>query len=150
MVKGYGLFNVTGDRYGWAWPVEAYSKQGISYFLAEKTAIEFYLGALPLFTGHQIELPDNDRLKNQLLSLMRRTNPGGRDSVVAGQSDGSHADLANAVAGAVWLAAGSGCQDQQPVWVAKGRCSADGPIAGDGFADFFFPQQSADDWLHDR
>jgi len=28
---------------------------------------------------------------------MRRTNPGGRDSVVPGQGDGSHADLANAM-----------------------------------------------------
>ena len=35
---------------------------------------------------------------------MRRTNPGGRDSVVPGQGDGSHADLANAVMGAVYLA----------------------------------------------
>jgi len=35
---------------------------------------------------------------------MRRTNPGGRDSVVPGQGDGSHADLANAIIGAVSLA----------------------------------------------
>ncbi|MCJ7481484.1 MAG: hypothetical protein MUO31_00810 [Thermodesulfovibrionales bacterium] len=55
-------------------------------------------------SNRQIELPENDRLKNQLLSLMRRTNPSGQDSVVPGQGDGSHADLANAVAGAVWLA----------------------------------------------
>jgi hypothetical protein len=30
-------------------------------------------------SNRQIELPENDRLKNQLLSFMRRTNPGGRD-----------------------------------------------------------------------
>ena len=42
-------------------------------------------------------------MKNQLLSLMRRTNPGGRDSVVPGSDDGSHADLANAIIGAVCL-----------------------------------------------
>jgi hypothetical protein len=36
---------------------------------------------------------------------MRRTNPGGRDSVVPGLGgDGSHADLANAIIGAVCLA----------------------------------------------
>jgi len=104
VVKGYGLREVTGDRYGGEWPVESYGKQGITYQLAEKTASELYLAALPLFSNRQIELPENDRLKNQLLSLMRRTNPGGRDSVVPGQGDGSHADLANAIIGAVYLA----------------------------------------------
>lgn len=35
---------------------------------------------------------------------MRRTNPDGRDSVVPGQDDGSHADLANAIIDAGRLA----------------------------------------------
>lgn len=105
VVKGYGLRTVTGDRYGGEWPVESYNKQGITYQLAERTASELYLAALPLFSNRQIELPENDRLKNQLLSLMRRTNPGGRDSVAPGLGgDGSHADLANAIVGAVNLA----------------------------------------------
>jgi len=105
IVQGYGLREVSGDRYGGEWPVESYQKQGIYYQLSERTASELYLAALPMFSNHQIELPDNDRLKNQLLSLMRRTNPGGRDSVVPGLGgDGSHSDLANAVVGAVWLA----------------------------------------------
>jgi hypothetical protein len=34
---------------------------------------------------------------------MLRTNPGGRDSVVPGQGDGSHFDLANAIIGAGFL-----------------------------------------------
>jgi hypothetical protein len=34
--------------------------------------------------------------------MMRRTNPGGQDSVVPGQGDGSHADLANTIIGAVY------------------------------------------------
>ncbi len=104
VVKGYGLRVVTGDRYGGEWPVESYGKQGITYRLAERTASELYLAALPLFSNHQIELPDNARLKNQLQSLMRRTNPGGRDSVVPAAGDSTHSDLANAVAGACWLA----------------------------------------------
>lgn len=59
---------------------------------------------MPLFSNHQIELLENEQLKNQLLSLMRRTNPGGRDSVIPGAVYGSHSDLANAVARAYWLA----------------------------------------------
>jgi hypothetical protein len=40
---------------------------------------------------------------------MRRTSTGGRDQVVAGQSDNSHADLANAVVGALVGASTRGC-----------------------------------------
>ncbi len=122
IIKGYGLREVTGDRYGGAWPVESYSKQGITYQLAERTASELYLAALPMFSNHQIELPDNPRLKNQLLSLMRRTNPGGRDSVVPGQGDDSHSDLANAVAGTVWLTNESGSGPVGDVYLAE--CSS--------------------------
>lgn len=104
LLQEYRLREVSGDRYGGEWPVEAYRKQGIVYKLADKTASDLYLAAMPLFANRQIELPESDRLRNQLLSLMRRTNPGGRDSVLAGQVDGSHADLANAVMGAVYLA----------------------------------------------
>ncbi|MCJ7483172.1 MAG: hypothetical protein MUO31_09430 [Thermodesulfovibrionales bacterium] len=35
---------------------------------------------------------------------MRRTNPGGRDSVVPSAGDNSHADLANAIISSVCLA----------------------------------------------
>lgn len=130
IVKGYRLRSVTGDRYGGQWPVEAYNLEGMNYELAEKTASELYLAMMPLLADHKVELPDNDRLRNQLLSLMRRTNPGGRDSVVAGQSDGSHADLANAVAGVIWLANEGGACGQAVVEAAWSPSIAD---ALDGF-----------------
>jgi hypothetical protein len=41
-----------------------------------------------------------------------RTNPGERDSVVPGQGDGSHADLANAIIGAVCLASHGAVYDE--------------------------------------
>lgn len=104
LLKAYRLTKVSGDRYGGEWPVEAYKKQGITYSLAEKTASELYLAALPLFSGGVIELPGSDRLRGQLCSLMRRTSSGGKDSVIAGQSDSTHSDLANACMGAVVLA----------------------------------------------
>lgn len=127
IVQGYGLREVSGDRYGGEWPVESYQKQGIYYQLSERTASELYLASLPMFSNHQIELPDNDRLKNQLLSLMRRTNPGGRDSVVPGLGgDGSHSDLANAVAGAVWLANEAGSGPVGEIQLAYRRSIADG------------------------
>lgn len=66
--------------------------------------------------------------------------------MVAGSGDGSHCDLANAVAGALWLAAGSGCRDEQGV-VAIGGFDR---LRAAGFEDTFLPQQSAEDWLRDR
>lgn len=104
ILKAYHLVEVTGDRYGGEWPVQAYKKQGITYNLAEKTASEFYLAALPMFSGGLLDLPQSDRLRGQLCSLLRRTTTGGRDSVIAGQSDNSHSDLANAAIGAAVLA----------------------------------------------
>lgn len=106
LLKAYHLSKVTGDRYAGEWPVAAYRKQGITYELSERTASELYLTALPLFSGAVIELPGSDRLRGQLCSLMRRTSGGGKDSVISGQSDSTHSDLANAAIGAVVLAAG--------------------------------------------
>ena len=108
ILKAYRIFSVTGDRYGGAWVEAAYKDQGIRYEMAVLTASELYLAALPLFSAGSIELPRSDRLRGQLCSLMRRTSTGGRDQVVAGQSDASHSDLANAVIGAVMLAAKRG------------------------------------------
>lgn len=104
LLKAYHLDQVTGDRYGGEWPVQAYKKHGITYNLAEKTASELYLAALPLFSGGVIEFPASDRLRGQLCSLLRRTSSAGRDQVIAGQSDNSHSDLANAAIGAAVLA----------------------------------------------
>lgn len=106
LLKAYKLTMATGDRYGGAWPENAYKKFGVKYALADMTASELYLAAMPLFSGSRIDLPGSDRLRGQLCSLMRKTSSGGKDQVIVGQGgDGSHADLANAVIGAAVLAA---------------------------------------------
>ncbi|MCJ7483175.1 MAG: hypothetical protein MUO31_09445 [Thermodesulfovibrionales bacterium] len=46
------------------------------------------------------------------LPLGRETNLGGRDSVVPGQGDSSHADLTNAIIGAVYLASQGAVYDR--------------------------------------
>ncbi len=124
LLKAYRLDRVTGDRYGGEWPVQAYKKHGITYSLAEQTASEMYLAALPLFSGGLLELPGSDRLRGQLVSLLRRTTTAGRDQVIAGQGDGSHADLANAAIGAAVLS-----QDRKRWWEGKPY----DPLAGAGF-----------------
>lgn len=103
-LKRYGLRQVTGDKYAGSWPAEAFKTEGIKYIESEKTSSELYLEMIPRLSNTEIELPENDRLQNQLLSLLRRTGQGGKDSVICPQGTDSHADIANAVAGACWLA----------------------------------------------
>lgn len=100
VLKRYRVWRVTGDAFAGQWPREQFSKRGIDYRTAELTRSELYLELLPALTSGQVELPDNDRLKMQLVSLERRTGRSGRDSVDHAPG-GGHDDLANAAAGAV-------------------------------------------------
>jgi len=104
-LKRYRVSSVVGDRYGGEWPREQFGKRGVEYVCAEKTRSELYLEMLPLFMSGQVELLDNRRLVAQLVGLERRTARQGRDSV--DHQPGGHDDVANAVAGALVLAAES-------------------------------------------
>jgi hypothetical protein len=97
LCKNYGISKVVGDRYAGIWPVEMFSKHGITYEAAEKTKSELYIDLLPLINSKRIALPDHPKLINQLCGLERRTARGGRDSI--DHAPNQHDDLANVVAG---------------------------------------------------
>jgi len=97
LLKRYGISSVTGDRYAGDWPREQFRKRGIAYRVAEKPRSDLYRDFLPMLNSGQVDLLDNDRLVEQLVSLERRTGRSGKDSI--DHSPGSHDDLANAVAG---------------------------------------------------
>ena len=101
----YGISRIVGDRYGGLWPVEAFSRYGVSYKPADQSKSDFYRDLLPLLTSRKVELLDNPRLVNQIASLERRTGAGrgGRDSI--DHPPGAHDDLANAAAIALVRAA---------------------------------------------
>jgi hypothetical protein len=103
LLKSYGVATVTGDRYAGEWPRERFRAHGISYTPAEKTASELYGELLPLVNGGRVELLTHARLAGQLAALERRTSRAGRDSI--SHPPGGHDDIANAVAGALTLAA---------------------------------------------
>jgi hypothetical protein len=64
-----------------------------------------YRELIPLVTSKSVDLLDNKKLRNQLMSLERRLSRGGVETIDAV----GHEDLANACAGAVVLASeGSG------------------------------------------
>jgi len=101
-LKGYGVGEVTADRYAGEWVVEAFAEHGITVRAAEKTASEFYLNFLPLISNGTVELLDNRRLVSQLAGLERRTRAGGKDLIT--HYPGGHDDCSNAAAGACVLA----------------------------------------------
>lgn len=101
LVKSYGVRRVTGDRYGGEWPREQFRKLGVEYDLAEKTRSELYLALVPAINSRRCRLLDLPRLELQLVGLERRTSRVGRDSI--DHAPGAHDDVANAVAGAIYL-----------------------------------------------
>ena len=102
VLKGYGCFEVVGDRYSGAWVRERFSEHGVNYRLADKTKSELYLEVLPAIKSAKVELLDHSRLLAQLVGLERRTSRRGKDSIDHAPS--SHDDIANACAGTVTMA----------------------------------------------
>lgn len=123
VLRQYGLRSVQGDRYAGEWPVSRFragchygrcqrmtqpeapcgcpdgKPWAVTYYQADMVKSDIYLAFLPIVTGRNVALLDNQKLINQLTGLDRRTARGGHDSV--DHLPGAHDDLANAVAGAV-------------------------------------------------
>lgn len=99
MLALYGIYEVSGDRYGGEWPREQFRRRGVSYQPAERTKSELYRDVLPMLNSGRVELLDNKRLLMQLVGLERRPSRSGRDTVDHGP--GAHDDLINAAAGAL-------------------------------------------------
>jgi hypothetical protein len=102
-LTSYGIGMVTGDRYAGEWPREQFSKRNITYRPSEKVKSDIYRDMLPILNSRKCQLLDIPRLISQFHGLERRTARGGRDSIDHGP--GGHDDIANAIAGAVVLAA---------------------------------------------
>lgn len=114
LLKRYNVTSVTGDRYAGEWPRERFRVHGITYLPADKNRSEIYLALLPAINSRQVELLEDKRTVNQLVSLERRTSRAGKDTV--DHPPNGHDDRANSVAGALVLAAGP----KKPTWGAAG------------------------------
>jgi hypothetical protein len=111
ILSAYGLHFVTGDNYSAEFVVSAFAKHGIGYQASEFSKSEIYGEVLPLFTAQLVELPDVPLLENQLRQLERRPRAAGRDAI--DHPRGGHDDLANACAGALWLASRNATQSRE-------------------------------------
>lgn len=98
-LRRYRVARVTSDRYAGSWPVEAFSKTGITVESSARVKSDIYRDVLPMITSQRVELLDVPRLKKQLLSLERRTTRGGREQIAEPPSQ--HDDVINAAAGAL-------------------------------------------------
>jgi hypothetical protein len=106
LAKTYGIASVTGDRYAGEWPREQFRKHGVEYVVSGRSKSDIYRDVLPMLNSGGVELLDHARLLAQLAGLERRTARGGKDSIDHGPS--GHDDVANAVCGALLLAAAGG------------------------------------------
>jgi hypothetical protein len=102
VLRSYNLSEVTADRYGSGFSIDAFAKHGIKHRASERDASTIFVDVLPLFSSGRVRLISNQRLVNQLAALERKTNPSGRDRV--GHPPGGHDDIAVAAAGALVLA----------------------------------------------
>jgi hypothetical protein len=110
VLKRYRLSTVTGDRYAGEWVREHFTRRGIFYEYSEKAKSAIYLDLLPLINSRSVDLLDDDRLVRQLVLLERRVGRStGRD--IIDHPPGAHDDIANAVAGAVTIAAAGAALD---------------------------------------
>jgi hypothetical protein len=97
IIKSYNCYRVTGDRYAGNWVRNAYERNGIDYKVSEKVTSELYLDFIPVLNSQKVELPPNEILRRELLSLERRSSRGGR--LIISHPPNAHDDLANSCAG---------------------------------------------------
>jgi hypothetical protein len=105
LAKSYGIGRVVGDNYSGQWVATEFEKNGVAYEPSPLSKSKIYLEVLVLFNIGTIEIPNNRRLISELKSLERRVRPGGRD--VIDHPQGGRDDVANSVAGAAVLVAGT-------------------------------------------
>lgn len=99
IVKEYRIKRVKGDKYGAEWTRTEFRRNDIEYQDAPGTRSELYLSAATALQAGRIELPPDDKLERQFITLERRTTRGGRD--IIDHAPGAHDDRANAAAGLI-------------------------------------------------
>jgi hypothetical protein len=109
LLASYGVTELSGDRWGGGFHIDAWRRNGITYSACQQTTSEIYLSALPLLLSGRARLLDDAVLARQLTGLERRVHTGGRESVSHAAAASAHDDVAAAVCGALVAAAASAC-----------------------------------------
>lgn len=96
ILKEYGIFTVTGDRYAGETFRADFQEHGISYIVGELTKHQLYEALEPRINAGEAELLDVPKLQEQLLGLVARGNK-------IDHLPGEHDDWINAAAGALYM-----------------------------------------------
>jgi hypothetical protein len=97
VLREYGLARCTGDAYAGQTFRADFEEHGIAYDVCRRSKSELYDALEPRLNAGEVELLDDGKLQEQLLTLVTR---GGKIDHLPGDHD----DYANAAAGAIWLA----------------------------------------------
>lgn len=99
-LHGYNVRSAVADQYGAELTRSIYAEAGLTLIASELNRSESYLALQPQFTTGRIEIPDDPRLRAELLGLERRTGKSGKDAV--DHRVGQHDDLSNSLAVGAW------------------------------------------------
>jgi len=103
ILKTYRVSRVKGDRYAGRWPRDEFAKHNVTYEASDRDRSQLYLELMARLNSGAVILPPCQRMQRQLANLERRAHRSGRDTI--DHPPGAHDDRANAVAGAVAIAA---------------------------------------------
>jgi hypothetical protein len=99
IAEQYGCTEVHADRYASGYAEGAWQDTGLQYVPSEFSASENYRTALPMFLARMVELPDEERLVSQLISLERHVTRTSRELITHPRT--GHDDVAAAACGAI-------------------------------------------------
>lgn len=97
VLKDYGIFSVTGDKYAGETFIQDFERHDIGYQVSELTKSQLYEAMEPRLNSGAVVLLDEPKMESQLLGLVWR---GGKID----HAGGEHDDYANASAGAIHVA----------------------------------------------
>ncbi|RZS82056.1 hypothetical protein EV217_2869 [Phyllobacterium myrsinacearum] len=104
ILKSYGISSVVGDNFGGEWCKEPFRRNGVEYERSKLAKSDLYLALVPALNSGRVSLVDNKKHVDQLVSLERRSGASGRDIIDHPPGATQHDDIANAIAGAVYIA----------------------------------------------
>lgn len=100
--RRYNVRRTLGDNYSAEFVSGAFADKGMLYKRCETPKTGLYVELLSKITSGEVELLDDPVLVNQLAALERRVRAGGKE--IIDHPKGGHDDLANVIAGAVFVA----------------------------------------------
>jgi hypothetical protein len=130
--REYHVGVIVEDKVSIGWISSAFSKNNITIEPCALTKSDLYSYLAVKLQGELLEIPDDERLCDQLLGLEKRNLSGGTCRI--DHAPGGHDDVANAVAGGCWLACEYGAQGGMYLGLI-GDVMPDGP----GCREDFFP-----------